>query len=191
MGSLQWDREGMNLLDDDSSGSEFVPAVEEEDPDEKIAVKKRKTEPEVELLEENELDDLWAEMNGGADKKSVTNSKPAVEGKKSVAKSATKPAAPAVDVNALLAQLEQAEKPKMTTETVKYAGVDVEVEVKAKKDNSNISNLIDGLKGKTKKISTIDKSQIDWEAHKQKDKTVQDELDKHMKSGTYLEKVSF
>jgi hypothetical protein len=197
----------MNLLDDDSSGSEFVPGPEEEDPEEKTALKKRKVEAEVELLEDNELDDLWAQMNGGVS--AAASSQNSAKKTATVAKPAPKKPAETVDIDALLKQLESAEKPKTTTEVVKFAGVDVEVEVKANKKSNNISNLIDGLKGKSKKISTIEKSEIDWESHKQKDKTiqvncfpfiiyffsnfffVQDELDKHMKSGTYLEKVSF
>lgn len=54
-----------------------------------------------------------------------------------------------------------------------------------------MSRLMDDLKGKTKRINTIEKSEMDWDEHKRKDKTVSDELNRHMKGGTYLEKQSF
>ena len=183
------------LLDDDSSGEEFVPQEEPEEKEEKVRSKKRKKEPEVELLQDTQLDDLWAEMNASAAPK-----KPAVAASASApvkvaasSVSAAAPKKPAVDVSKLLAQLQEAEAPKVETETVRFAGQEVKVEVKAKNKGAkdNVMSLLDEIKGKPKKINTIEKSELDWEAHKQKDRTVKDELQQHMRGGTYLEKVSF
>ena len=118
------------ILDDDSSGEEFVPEVEEPDKDEKIRVKKKRKEAPVELLQDDELDSMWAEMNGGPVKTSDNHAKPVV--KPSTAESKTgsnrSPAA-SVDVQALLAQLQEAEQPEAQTETVRFAGQEVQVKV--------------------------------------------------------------
>lgn len=216
--------------DDDSSGSEFVPEPDVEDDEEKHKSKKRKeNEPtEADQLAPEELDSLWAEMN------SATATAVEVAAPRKV--EARVVSAPKnVDVTALLSELKSAEKPAMKTETVSFAGVDVQVAVKEKKTKNNarpdnVQNLLDQLKGyvltcligvlwfdscvsrKPKRINTIEKSEIDWEAHKADNVEVGEEveaseailsvfvfltmsnfffLQKHMRSGTYLEKISF
>ena len=214
----------MDVSDDDS---EFVPGVEEVDPEEfDNKGKKRKTE-EIARLEENELEAMWAEMNGGVKvaKKEEEKKELKVEAKKEQEVShffllidsgclTYRFQKIKIDVSKLLGEIKEVDKPKMETEKVKYAGVDVEVgktssqrllyaihilyerivvavpEKNKKKDN--VASIIEQLKGgKIKKINTIEKSQLDWDAHKATDKTVNEELNKHMKGGTYLEKVAF
>ena len=191
------------LLDDDSSGEEFVPEEEAPEPDEQVRGRKKRKEAPVELLADAELDSLWAEMNGGAAPARAPAPRPAARGQAPAA------AGPAADLDALLAQVQQADRPAMATETVRFAGEEVQVKVKVRREETrvchvtlnaapqskpktdNVSALLDDLKSKPKKISTIEKSEMDWEAHKQQDKTVSEELNRHMRGGTYLEKVSF
>lgn len=142
-------------------------------------------------LEADDLDALWADMNGGSAAK-----KPAISPAATTATVAAPPAAPAVDVSKLLAELQSAHTPEVATETVKFAGVDVQVAVVVPKNNNkgtpdNVANLINQLKGKTRQINSVQKSELDWEAHKAQDKLVGDELQQHMRGGTYLEKQSF
>jgi hypothetical protein len=141
-------------------------------------------------LQDEELDDLWAEMN--ASTKSV-----AVPAAKSAPKAAVSktPSAPVVDVSKLLAEIESSE-PKLEKEKVRFAGEELEVMVasdrkKSDVPTSKVDGLLESLKSKpVKKINTVEKSEIDWDMQKQ-DKNVQEELRLHLKSGTYLEKVSF
>jgi hypothetical protein len=65
--------------------------------------------------------------------------------------------------------------------------------VKKKSVTSGVDGLLQSLKNnnnKPKKINTVEKSEIDWDMNKQ-DKAVKEELRVHLKSGTYLEKISF
>ncbi len=175
----------MDASDDDSS---YVAEADPEE-DDKDQSKRRKKEPEVELLKDEELDSLWAEMNTG----SAASTKKTVAGTGAAAvKKAAVAWPPAVDVSSLLAELDRS-KPQLEKETVKFAGEEVEVLVKSKKkEEGGVAGLIESLKPKaTRKINTVQKSELDWEAHKEADKGVQDELQSHMKGQTYLEKVSF
>ncbi len=112
---------------------------------------------------------------------------------KMTAASTAAPSAP-VDISKLMAEIEGSE-PKLEKEKVRFAGEEIEVLVhadkkKKKAPTSGVDGLLDSLKSKPKKISTVEKSEIDWDMQKQ-DKAVQEELRLHLKSGTYLEKISF
>ena len=182
-----------------SDDADYV--FEEPEDEEKDSGAKRRKTVEVELLKAEELDDIWAEMNAGPSASvakmpsaPVANSvkKKGEEKKVVVAKKES------VDVTALLAELES-DKPKMTKETVRFAGKDVEVLMEAKEPKKTkksdggdqVASLIDELKGKTKKINTMQKSELDWNTLKLQDKEVGDELQAHMRGNTYLDKQSF
>jgi hypothetical protein len=193
------------MAEEESSNDSSYVLEEPDDEDEKESGKRRKVEPEVQLLKEEELDDLWAEMNAAPAKPKVPPPQPraatsVVAGKK-VAPVAAAAAAPVVDVSSLLAELDSG-KPSVEKEVVRFAGQEVEVTVAAKKkqavaaaaktESSGLDNLLDSLRPKAaKKINTVQKSEIDWESHKHTDKGVQEELETHMKGQTYLDKVSF
>lgn len=99
-------------------------------------------------LAPDELEAMWADMNGSGAASKVA---PLPPPKRAAVALSGAPAPPALDVNKLLAELQSAEKPKMKTETVKFAGVDVEVVVKDRKapggKPENVKNIIDQLKG--------------------------------------------
>lgn len=220
-------------LDDDSSGSEFVPDVEDEDDDEERGGKRRKQdEPVVEYvvasclganalmmcrqLGQEDLNALWEEMNGG---KGVVAKK--ALNYPSVQQKSPPPAGTDVDVNKLLAgtcvgvlycfsslflqELASADKPELKTETVKFAGADVQVTVKSNAKQSgrpsNVDGIIDQLKGyglffvecfsfvkqrKTRRINTIEKSEIDWEHHKATDRKVGEEVEVSASTFVYV-----
>ncbi len=94
----------------------------------------------------DELEAMWADMNRAS---SAPKPAPPPPPKRAAVGASAAAAPPAPDVSKLLAELQSAEKPKMKTETVKFAGVDVEVAVKDRKNGKpeNVQNLIDQLKG--------------------------------------------
>lgn len=99
-------------------------------------------------LAPHELDAMWAEMNTASSAPKAAAPPPPKRAAVAATAGATAP--PPLDVNKLLAELQSAEKPKMKTETVKFAGVDVEVVVKDRKAGGkpeNVKNIIDQLKG--------------------------------------------
>lgn len=97
--------------------SEFVPGAEEEDPDDfDKSSKKRKVE-EVSLLKENELEDLWAQMNGGVSVKKKQDKKEE--------KIVSNTVSTNIDVEKLLNEVQEVEKPKREVQAVKFAGQNV------------------------------------------------------------------
>lgn len=189
----------MNLADDDSSGSEFVPNVEDDEVDEdERDTKKRKQEAEVELMDDAELDDLWAEMTkkpsvgggGGGVGGGGVNAVKKQEEKKIPSSGATASTGGGVDISKLLAEISSSSSTQTNVETVRFAGQDVHVEVVKEKEDG-IKKAMQALKGKTKSVTTLDKSALDWESMKREDDKAREELEQHLKGRTYLEKVSF
>jgi len=123
------------------------------------------------------VDDLWAELNSSAPIK-TTESK-----------------------NTLVEPILASQK-KTITETYSFAGEDVVVtktvdiresttkEVQPeKKGKGNLSSLVASLNSQPKKLSTIQKSSLDWNSYKTK-KGLEEELKQATKDG-YLEKQAF
>jgi len=124
------------------------------------------------------VDDLWAELNSSAPKKPTEPKNTPVE--------------------PILAS-----QKKSITETYSFAGQDVVVtktvdekvvsvnkEVQpVKKGKGNLASLLANLNSQPKKLSTIQKSSLDWNTYKT-DKGLVEELNQAKKDG-YLEKQAF
>ncbi len=187
------------MAEEESSNDSSYVLEEPDDEEDNDKGKRRKVEPEVQLLKDEELDSLWAEMNANPSKPKVAAAAPLPRAASAAKAASVAAAVPVVDVSSLLAELDSG-KPSVEKEVVRFAGQEVEVTVASKKKNpgtasaesSGLDSLLDSLRPKTvKKINTVQKSEIDWESHKQSDKSVQEELESHMKGQTYLDKVSF
>ncbi|VDC03753.1 unnamed protein product [Peniophora sp. CBMAI 1063] len=60
-----------------------------------------------------------------------------------------------------------------------------------RKSRVQLSDIPSASSQKAKKLSTIEKSAIDWKAHSRDDAQLMDELDANRRGGGYLEKVQF
>ena len=120
------------MAEEESSNDSSYVLEEPEDEEDNDKGKRRKVEPEVQLLKEEELDSLWAEMNA-APTRSAKPPPPAVasaaQPRKTTGVAATTAAAVTVDVSQLLAELESG-KPSVEKEVVRFAGQEVEVTVR-------------------------------------------------------------
>jgi len=132
----------------------------------------------------NKIESVWAELNKEDNEKTNTNNKP--ETPKLITVTETYDfAGEAIKVTKQVSADQLAKlKPKPKPISI-LAGIPIP-KVKAA---PRIDNILDILTEKKKKMSTLEKSKLDWEGFKTKE-GLTDELDKNKKSG-YLDKVAF
>jgi hypothetical protein len=108
-------------MSDSSDDSDYV-LVEGDDNEDKEKGKRQKVEEEVDLLKDEELNDIWAQMNTKND--SVVAPKALEKNVSNVAANVSG----GIDISRLMAEIESSE-PKLEKETVRFAGEEVQVMV--------------------------------------------------------------
>jgi hypothetical protein len=174
-----------NLVDDSDDGEEedddYSPNKNENDGDEEHSdtseetehdadesnEEKKETEANIKSLDESKVDELWKSFTS-----TTSNSK-------------TTTTAAATD------------SPKPVTKVVDYAGEKVTISVPTppslkRPAASSSASVLDRLGiGKKQKISTLEKSRLDWAAHKESE-SLTDDLDSHRRGkDSYVERKAF
>jgi hypothetical protein len=198
--------------DDESyAGEEDVKQSSESSEDDRAENPKKKRKLEHDEIKEKEkvlslVDDFWASMK-------EADSTPTVSATKTISKASSitstqfKPqiitTTQILSTTSLGTKKETEKEIVEEVKTFKFAGELIQLTAKeaesvgakakctkkgASAPNNNMSSLLDSLKGK-KKITTIQKSTLDWGKFK-KDQKLEDELEQQRKDG-YLEKQAF
>ncbi|OQR91046.1 hypothetical protein ACHHYP_05055 [Achlya hypogyna] len=190
--------------DEDSGDEDYNPELDTEGKvedeldakeEQEYIRKQQSKQPEV-AGTKRKVDDLWVELNAGTAVSAKSTSKSSKLLQKLVqGHGSKKKKAKVLDFHMPImgcsgksrgdGPLKQA---TATTQVMKYAGKEYTVAAKAPEKKSGLDAVVDALQ-QPKKVSTIEKSSLDWDSFKEKE-GIADELEHHTKDG-YLEKQDF